>query len=103
MKEMEKPDIHPLFKTLYDLKADIEDSFVDGPDDEPHIDITLACDERGWGLQTGDNSFFGNAYGYRHWGTGSLCRDTDTKKLAEDLIEQCQEQFDESQSGPDVF
>jgi len=100
---MQKPELDVLDDMLISLKADIEDSFVDGPDDEPHIPVTLACDERGWGFQTGDNSFFGNAYGYRYWGIGSLCRDTNTKELAEDLIEQCQELFEESQSSPDGF
>ena len=44
-----------------------------------------------WGYQTGDNSYTGGAYGYNHWGTGWVSKDTDIEELAIDLISQIEE------------
>ena len=44
-----------------------------------------------WGYQTGDNSFTGGAYGYKHWGIGYVEKDMDIEAVAMDMIAQIEE------------
>lgn len=92
--KIRRPSIRELQVCLTSLKAEIQDDYSasDDPDDlEPGMQVTLACDERGYALQTGDNSYSGPAYSYTFWGVGSLYRNTNCTELAKDLIDQCLE------------
>ena len=62
--------------------------------DDEYIDITIASngtDPNDWGFQTGDNSYSGACYFYRHWAIGSIDFQTDPKELATELLEQLEE------------
>jgi len=91
MGKLQLPEVLELAVYLESLKSDICDDYIDGDDDLPGIDITLASESRGYALQTGDNSYAGVAYSYRHWGVGRLYRDTDCLELAGDLLGQCRQ------------
>ena len=93
-KKLKTPPIRQLQKTLTAYKNDIDDDYVGIDEDKPSIDVTLACDDRGHALQTGDNSYMGAAYHYEYWAVGSLYRNSNCRELAQDLIEQCREGFD---------
>ncbi|SRR5579871_441936 len=74
--------VHVLIPTIGD-----EYRASDDPEDEtPGMQLTIGVDSRGWGWQTGDNSFTGGAYGYAHWGVGSLYRDSDPADVAEEIL-----------------
>ena len=95
------PTVKSLSTELKRLKSSIEDDMVDwetareaerfGEKANPSMEITLGSDESGYGLQTGDNSFTGSAYGFRHWGVACLYRNSNCRYLARDLINQCRE------------
>jgi hypothetical protein len=91
MEKLQLPEVLELAACLESLKSDICDDYIAEGDDLPGIDITLACDSRGYAVQTGDNSYSGSAYSYRHWGVGRLYRDTDCMELAGGLINQCRD------------
>ena len=62
--------------------------------DDEYIDITIASngtDPNDWGFQTGDNSYSGACYFYRHWAIGSIDFQTDPKELATELLDQLEE------------
>jgi hypothetical protein len=88
---MKTPSIKDLAAELSHAKRHIDDDMIAMDETEPSIDVTLACDETGYALQLGDNSYSGSAYGFRHWGVASLYRNTNCRELARDLIEQCRE------------
>lgn len=88
---MKRPSIKDLAHALTDAKKHIDDDMKHEDDCQPSIDVTLACDESGFALQLGDNSFTGSAYFYRHWGVSCLYRRTNSRELARDLINQCLE------------
>lgn len=102
--ELQLPRKSDLIESLQEIKTEIEDDMIDeasleeakmyGVQPQPYIQVTLACDERGYALQTGDNSYSGGAYFYRHWGVGNLYRDSDVVELADDLINQCEDLFE---------
>lgn len=73
------------------LIPDIGDEYRasdDPDDDQPGMMVTIATnDGEDWTWQTGDNSFMGSCYHYRHWGVGYLYRDTDCRDLAESMVD----------------
>jgi hypothetical protein len=88
--KIKKPSIRELQRYLTSLKGEIQDDYIqDDGDTSPSMQITLACGPDGYGLQTGDNSYTGNAYRFPFWGIGSLYRNTDCTALARELIDQC--------------
>ena len=91
MKTIQIPSIRELQTCLTGLKTEIDDNNIAEDDENPSIDLTLACDKNGYALQTGDNSYTGCAYGYSFWGVSSLYRNSNCTELAKDLIEQCLE------------
>ena len=91
---MKRPSIPTLAKALTRIKQHIDDDMREMGDDLPGIDVTLACDENGYALQTGDNSFTGPAYSHKYWGVGRLYRRTNARNLARELIDQCLELAD---------
>jgi hypothetical protein len=90
-KTMKTPSIKDLAAELSHAKRHIEDDMIAMDETAPSIDVTLACDETGYALQLGDNSYSGSAYSFRHWGVTSLFRNSNCRELARDLIEQCRE------------
>ena len=79
---------------------------LENEDGTPCLDMTLGTDKKlsDWGIQSGDNSFTGNAYGFPLWGVGTLtmCEDWKNKEavenhvreLAFDLIDDAMNQSD---------
>jgi len=86
---IELPTLVELATELTRLKTLIDDDMVAEGDDTPSMDITLGSDHKGYGLQTGDNSYTGGAYGFAHWGVTTLTRRSNCRELAKDLHEQC--------------
>ena len=62
--------------------------------DNGMIDITVASNGTNpydWGFQTGDNSYSGACYFYRHWAIGSIDDQTSPNELAIELLDQLEE------------
>jgi hypothetical protein len=89
------PPKNEIRRLLVDLKKNIDDDFraSDDPDDDkPGMQVTIGANEKGeWNYQTGDNSFTGGAYGFRHWAVISLYRDSNCNQLADEVREQIAE------------
>lgn len=82
--------IKQVTKLLVSLKADIGDDYraSDDPEDNtPGMQVTIASnDGKKWTYQTGDNSYSGGCYHYRHWGVIYLYRNSNCRALAKDAI-----------------
>ena len=90
---IEMPDLDSLADYLEnEVKPQIEDEFILSHDEEPGIDVTLACSEDGYCVQLGDNSYIGSAYFHDIWGVSRVYRDSDSRSLAEYLMDQVKEQ-----------
>ena len=64
------------------------------PEEDEFIDITVASngtDPNDWGFQTGDNSYSGACYFYRHWAVGYIDDQTNPEHLAIELLDQLEE------------
>lgn len=94
--KLQLPTIANLAKELTSIKQYICDDYIQEGDDLPSIQVTLAADETGFALQTGDNSYSGSAYFYKLWGVGSIYRRSNCRELAKDLIEQIKDQYEEA-------
>ena len=61
----------------------------------PGIAVTIGAEITGhciaWDYQTGDNSYTGGAYGFRHWGICDLHRRDNCSTLAADIVDQFRE------------
>lgn len=84
---------------LKELQGDIGDDYRDGNDpndDTPAMHITIATDDSlaDWTYQTGDSSYSGSCYHYPYWGSGTLTRDCNCEKLADELIENLAESIE---------
>lgn len=82
-----------ILELVKDCIKDIDDDYrssLSDEDDEPSMDLTVACDETatGWSYQTGDNSFTGGAYGLPHWAVVYLSRDSDPEEIVDDIFSQ---------------
>lgn len=80
---------------LRELKGQIGDEYRasdDPEDDKPGMQVTVATnDMQSWTYQTGDNSYSGGCYNYRHWGVISLYRRSNCKELAEYAVNEMAE------------
>ena len=57
--------------------------------DAETLQMTFASDDlKTFAFQSGDNSFSGACYGFRHWGVVELGPDSDCEELAIDAVEQ---------------
>lgn len=76
---------------LRELQKIIGDEYRDNEVDEdiPAMHITIATDDHlaNWTYQTGDPFYAGSCYHYPYWGSGTLTRDSNCEKLADELIE----------------
>lgn len=82
-----------LVKLFRKLKTHIGDDFRASEDDTaPSMQVTIAWDGKDkWTYQTGDNSYTGSAYSYKHWAVVSLYRRSNSKLLARDVLQQLDE------------
>ena len=79
--------IKELSSILMSLKNEIGDDYrVSEHDTIPGMIVTFATDGEGWSVQTGDNSYTGNAYGYPHWSVQTLYRRSNCKDIAKSVI-----------------
>lgn len=87
---MQTLSIKSVAALLVALKADICDEYraSDDPDDNtPGMQVTIAStDGKAWTYQTGDNSYAGGCYHYRHWGVIYLYRASNCRELARDAV-----------------
>lgn len=88
-----------LTKLVMSVKADIDDDCraFEG-DEDPGIQLTVAYnggDPRkagdDWGWQTGDNSYTGGAYLYRHWAVVGVYRASNCGAVARDIMSQIED------------
>tara|TARA_R110002126_G_scaffold3201_6_gene17943 strand:- start:222 stop:539 length:318 start_codon:yes stop_codon:yes gene_type:complete len=84
------PSKEDLISLIEGIQGTIEpDEYTDGM-----IDITVASNGKSpyeWGFQTGDNSYSGACYFYRHWAIGSIDDQTSPNDLAIELLDQLEE------------
>ena len=101
----------PKYARVYDLlfKEDLETivtqivteykQYYKEDKDVEYIQLTVGtngdlCEVSGstlYGYQTGDNSYTGGAYGYRHWGVAEINDESDPEEVVEDICEQLAE------------
>jgi hypothetical protein len=95
LKAFKLPKIKDLTRTLKYLKKSIGDEYrADWCENDtvPSMDITIGSNINGnWDIQTGDNSYYGNAYGYPFWAVSTLRRRSNTVALARDIRYQLSE------------
>lgn len=97
--------IKELSAIIRDLKTEIGDDMID-PEDErnervfgeralPSMEITVGYDpkDKSWGVQSGDNSYTGTAYGFPIWGVDTFYRRSNSREIARDLIDQIADQL----------
>ena len=73
---------------IAELQPTIDDDYRACDDsDEPSMLLTIGVDAKGWGWQTGDNSYTGGAYSQaNYWGVVTLTRYEDAETLAAELL-----------------
>lgn len=87
----------PSKEQLIELIEHIQHNDLDsnsGIEEDEFIDITIASngtDPNDWGFQTGDNSYSGACYFYRHWAIGYIDDQTNAEHLAVELLDQLEE------------
>ena len=88
--------IKDVTRLLISLKKQISDDYraTDDPDDNsPGMQVTIATtDGKDWDYQTGDNSYSGACYHYRHWAVIYLYRRSDCRALAREAVAECMEE-----------
>ena len=82
-----------LERLLKELKPNICDDYRTHEEATlPGIAVTIGAeitpDGIAWNYQTGDNSYTGGAYGFPDWGIVDLHRRDNSRKLAEEIVEQ---------------
>ena len=96
--------IEEIRQLLVSLKGDIDDDYrCDEEDDEPGMLVTIATtDGEGWNYQTGDNSFTGGCYGFRHWSVVYLYRDSNCRELGRDAVNELRDEVAEAKAWATV-
>lgn len=86
---MKTPSIKELYTLCRGVKSQVrvDDECRAFEDDTiPGIQLTVGCNDDGnWNYQTGDNSYTGGAYGFRHWAVVGVYRDSNCLKLAKEI------------------
>ncbi len=103
MSRPKLPSIRDVAKYLAAIKraTSFDDDLVDPYDPygdydaEPMLQITLGVnpDTGSWDIQTGDNSYTGAAYRYPVWGVGYLMKDSNSREVAKEIIEDAASQL----------
>jgi len=87
---------------LISLKPGIQDEFRasdDTDDNTPAMPVTIATTNgESWNFQTGDNSFTGGAYSFRHWHTLTLQRRSNCTELARECVNELRGLVEEEKS-----
>lgn len=85
-----------LVSLLVSLKKDIDDDYKAEGMDTPSMDVTVGWNPESddWSYQTGDNSFMGSAYHYPCWAVVTLTRRSNSRELADDILDQLAEYAD---------
>lgn len=89
-KEFERKIKPDLVRLLKSLKKYIDDDYRASEEETlPSMAITIASNEElsDWTYQTGDNSYTGPCYPYPQWGVRVLYRRSNTKELANELLD----------------
>ena len=61
---------------------------------ERETDLTIGWTPgKGWGYQTGDNSYTGGAYFHPLWGVDTVTRGCNSRELAKEIINQLMDQY----------
>lgn len=84
------PALADLTRLTKVVKAHVADDYraFEG-DEDPGIQLTVASNGgKEWGYQTGDNSYTGGAYSYRHWAVTGVYRHSNCRQVARDLQSQ---------------
>lgn len=85
-----------LTRLIRSIKPYIADEYVQEGDTLPSIQLTIGyTDKENWSYQTGDNSFMGAAYHHRYWGVVQVYRRSNSKELADDILQQIYDQTGE--------
>ena len=100
-----------VFNLIVYAKENIEEdeSCEQDDNDDPDIEnanyntITVGMDKDGnWGWQSGDNSYSGGAYGYRHWGVADyITKDSDINEHVQNIIGQLEDCLSQDDSITD--
>ena len=94
--------IKQIRQLLIELKNQIRDeyrAFEDDDSDVPSMQITIATtDGKTWGWQTGDNSYTGGAYSFRHWHVLCLERRSNSTALAREAVHELRGMVAESEA-----
>ena len=88
-------DVETLLKSL---KSEIGNDYRACEEDTvPGMMVTIGAepseDGISWSYQTGDNSYTGGAYGFKHWAVIYLYRRSNSKSLATDAVQELVESF----------
>ena len=100
----DKPTINAIRRLLIVLKKDIQDEYrvseFHEEDDLPGIEVTFATNNElsEWACQTGDNSYSGSCYFYRHWYGVYLYRRSNSTELARDILANLKDFAEEAKS-----
>ena len=79
-------ELADLIRGLQPTIGDDYRAYDDSDSDEPSMLLIIGVDAKGWGWQTGDNSYTGGAYSYANRGFVALTRDADAETLAAELL-----------------
>jgi hypothetical protein len=90
---MKYPTIKDLASLVSAVKATITPYCRASEDDSlPSVLLTVAISEDGsWDYQTGDNSYSGGCYFHPYWAVVSICRRSNCRAIARDILEQWRE------------
>lgn len=85
-----RKDIEALLKSLKPTISDDCRAYEEASLPSLAVTIGAECTVDGvvWDFQTGDNSYSGAAYFYRHWGICDLHRRDSCRRLAQDIVDQ---------------
>ena len=72
--------------------------YIDVDGEYPTIQLTVGADKSGWSYQTGDNSYTGGCYSYRHWSVQYVMKRTNALELARIIKSELKELLNDEQS-----
>ena len=90
------PTIKELTGIIMFLKCNITDDCIAEDETVPSIAITIGYSlDSTWGYQSGDNSFFGSAYGHNVWAIDTIYRRSNSRTIAKNLLAQIKDDIAE--------
>ena len=79
---------YPTIKELTELFVSLKRSVID---DWTSVTIGWSSESGEWSYQTGDNSFYGSAYLHPHWAVVDICKRSNSRETAKEVIDQLRE------------